>query len=200
MARLKQIGVDPDAPAKSEIVTVAAPMDGSVIDLSVAPGEYWNDPTAAMMTVADLNTVWVTASVPEKDLSLVSTGQVVNVVLAAYPGEVFKGNVLFVSDVLDPETRRTKVRIAFKNPDMRMRPGMFANVTFFAPAAEISGRADQRAGAQRQRNAGVRRNVAVDIRGADVDIAFQQGDQAVLSGGIKAGDRVVVRGGVLLSD
>ena len=200
MARLKQIGVDPDAPAKSEIVTVAAPMDGSVIDLSVAPGEYWNDPTAAMMTVADLNTVWVTASVPEKDLSLVSTGQVVNVVLAAYPGQVLHGNVLFVSDVLDPQTRRTKVSIAFKNPDMRMRPGMFANVTFFAPAESFPVVPTSALVLKDNETQVFVETSPWIFEAHDVDIAFQQGGEAVLSGGIKVGDRVVTRGGVLLGD
>ena len=126
-ARLKKIGVEAETTNKSRTVTVVAPMDGSVIDLAVAPGAYWNDTTAALMTVADLSTVWVSAGVPEKDTTLVSTGQMVDVVFPAYPGEVFKGHVLFVSDVLDPDTRRTKVRIAFENPDTRLKPGMFAN-------------------------------------------------------------------------
>ena len=118
-------------------MTVVAPMAGSVIDLGVAPGAYWNDATAALMTVADLSTIWVTASVPEKDTALVAKGQSVDVVFSAYPGEVFKGQVLFVSDVLDPDTRRTKVRIAFKNPDTRLKPGMFANVSFYAPVQRV---------------------------------------------------------------
>jgi multidrug efflux pump subunit AcrA (membrane-fusion protein) len=48
-------------------------------------------------------------------------------------GKVFQGKVLFVSDVLEPDTRRTKVRIAFDNPDRALKPGMFANVSFAAP-------------------------------------------------------------------
>jgi cobalt-zinc-cadmium efflux system membrane fusion protein len=90
------------------------------------------------MTIADLKTVWVTASVPEADTTLVAKGQPVSVTLPAYPGEVFKGSVLFVSDVVDTDTRRTKVRIDFANPDTRLRPGMFANVTFFAPAQTVA--------------------------------------------------------------
>lgn len=200
MDRLKQIGVDPDAPNKSEIVTVAAPMDGSIIDLSVAPGAYWNDPTAAMMTIADLNTVWVTASVPEKDLSLVSKGQAVNVDLAAYPDQVLKGNVLFVSDVLDPTTRRTKVSIAFKNPEMRLRPGMFATVSFFAPTQRVPVVPTSALVLKDDETQVFVETSPWTFEARDVDIAFQQGDEAVLRGGIKVGDRVVVKGGVLLSD
>ena len=73
--RLKQIGVSAETTDRSRTVTVTAPVSGSVIDLAAAPGAFWNDPGAALMTVADLTTVWVTANVPEKDTSLIAKGQ-----------------------------------------------------------------------------------------------------------------------------
>src|SRR5262249_6479536 len=136
-ARLRQIGVDPEAKDPMRTVTITAPIAGSVIDLSIAPGAFWNDSTAVLMTLADLTSVWVTANVPEKDTTLITKGQPVDVVFSAYPGELFKGEVLFVSDVLDPDTRRTKVRIVFQNEDMRLKPNMFATVTFFAPPVVV---------------------------------------------------------------
>ena len=199
-ARLKKIGVEGETTNKSRTVTVVAPMAGSVIDLTAAPGAYWNDTTAALMTVADLSTVWVSAGVPEKDTTLVSTGQLVDVVFPAYPGEVFKGHVLFVSDVLDPDTRRTKVRIAFENPDTRLKPGMFANARFYAPMQRVPVVPTSALVLKDDAN-----QVLVEVEPwtfepRTVDIDFQQGDQAVLRSGVKAGDRVVVKGGVLLGD
>jgi cobalt-zinc-cadmium efflux system membrane fusion protein len=55
-------------------------------------------------------------------------------VFTAYPGESFKGKVLFVGDLLDPDTRTIKVRVAFLNPASRLKPGMFATVTFTSRA------------------------------------------------------------------
>jgi cobalt-zinc-cadmium efflux system membrane fusion protein len=136
-ARLRQIGVAPDSTNASRVLTVASPITGSVVELAAAPGAYWNDATAALMTVADLTAIWVTAIVPEKDISLVAKDQPVDVVFAAYPGEVFKGQVLFVSDVLDQDTRRARARIAFANPGKRLKPGMFANVTFLTPVQTV---------------------------------------------------------------
>jgi cobalt-zinc-cadmium efflux system membrane fusion protein len=112
-ARLKQIGVAPDTADTSRVLTILSPIAGSVIDLVVSPGAFWNDPTAPLMTVADLTTIWVTATVPEKDISVVAQGQSVDVNFAAYPGEVLKGHVLFISDVLDPDTRRAKSELRF---------------------------------------------------------------------------------------
>src|SRR5215831_15126556 len=131
--RLRAIGIPADQKEQSRLLSLKAPVSGSVIDLQVARGAFLNDPTAAIMTIADLGTVWVTANVPEKDTALVTKGQDVEVVLPAYPGEVFAGKALFVSDVLDPDTRRTKVRIAFENPAVRLKPNMFADATFLAP-------------------------------------------------------------------
>jgi cobalt-zinc-cadmium efflux system membrane fusion protein len=199
-ARLRQIGVDPTATDPSRTVTILAPISGSILDLTVAPGAYWNDPTAPLMTVADLSSVWVTANVPEKDTSRVAEGQPVDVLLAAYPGETFKGQVLFISDVVDPDTRRTKVRIAFKNPGTRLKPGMFASATFFAPkqvmpivpASAVVLRDDAN-------------QVFVEVapwtfEARQVEISFQQDDQVVIRGGLTAGDRVIIKGGVLLND
>src|SRR5499427_4862457 len=125
-SRLRAMGVPEDQNEQSRLLSLNAPISGSVIDLQVARGAFLNDPTAAIMTIANLGTVWVTANVPEKDTALVTKGQDVNVVFSAYPGEVFTGKVLFISDVLDPDTRRTKVRLAFENPDVRLKPNMFA--------------------------------------------------------------------------
>src|SRR6516162_7868614 len=104
-SRLRAIGVSADPREAGRVLSLKAPVSGSVIDLQVARGAHLNDPTAAIMTIANLDEVWVTANVPENDASLVAQGQAVGVVFSAYPGEVFKGRVLFVSDILDPDTR-----------------------------------------------------------------------------------------------
>jgi hypothetical protein len=89
-------------------------------------GAFLNDSTAAMITIANLDTVRITANVPEKDTSFVSKDQPVSVTFPAYPGKVYEGKVLFVSDVLEPDTRRTKVRIAFAETEL-LRYGLGMN-------------------------------------------------------------------------
>ena len=199
-SRLRAIGVVADLKEEGRKLSLKAPVSGSVIDLQVARGAHLNDTTAAIMTIANLDEIWVTANVPEKDTALVAQGQAVDVVFAAYPGEVFKGRVLFVSDILDPDTRRTKVRIAFQNPNMRLKPNMFASATFVTPkqtvpivpttAVVLRNEADQ---------------VFVEIapwtfEARPIEIDFQQGNQAVIAHGLQAGERVVVKGAVLLND
>jgi cobalt-zinc-cadmium efflux system membrane fusion protein len=198
--RLRSIGVSPDQMGKSRELSLTAPMAGSVIDLQVAPGAFLNDSTAAIMTIANLETIWVTASVPEKDTSVVSTGQPVSVTFPAYPGAVFSGKVLFVSDVLDPDTRRTKVRIAFDNPNNSLKPGMFANAAFAAPAVPRL---------LVPTSALVMTNDATSVfvetapwifERRVIETNYQEGDVAAVKSGLTPGERVIVKGAVLLND
>src|SRR5262249_18057972 len=79
--------------------------------------------------------VWVTANVQEKDIRRVQVGEDAVATFAAYPGEKWTGKVLFVGDLLKPETRTIQVRVAFPNEDRRLRPGMFGSVRFTENAA-----------------------------------------------------------------
>jgi cobalt-zinc-cadmium efflux system membrane fusion protein len=142
----------------------------------------------------------VTANVSEKDTVLVAKGQPVEVEFTAYPNEAFKGEVLFVSDVLDPDTRRTKVRIAFQNPGIRLKPNMFANVNFLAAPQMV---ATVPATALIMKNDSDRVFVEVapwTFVPRPVEISYQQGNSAVIKSGLAAGERAVVKGGVLLND
>jgi cobalt-zinc-cadmium efflux system membrane fusion protein len=127
-SRLRLLGVQTGAIGRP--LTVRAPISGRVVELHVSVGEYHSDPSEVLLTIADLSTVWVTADVQERDLSRVSVGMTVQAELAAYPDQPVPGQVLYVGDLLDPETRTLPVRIAFDNPELRLHPGMFARVTF----------------------------------------------------------------------
>jgi len=199
-ARLNQIGAAADTANTSRVLTISSPISGSVIDLAVAPGTFWNDPNAPLMTVADLTTVWVTANVPEKDIALVAKDQRVDVSFVAYPGEVFEGHVLFVSQVLDPDTRRAKVRIAFPNPEDRLKPAMFANVTFFTPAQTMPVVPTTALVLKRDSNRIFVEVAPWTFEPRLVKTGFQQSDQIVIQEGLKVGDRIVAKGGVLLHD
>ena len=199
-SRLRAIGVPADQKEQSRLLSVKAPVSGSVIDLQVAPGAFLNDATAAIMTIANLDTIWVTANVPEKDIAFVFQGQTVKVTFRSYPDEVFSGTVLFVSDVVEADTRRNKVRIAFDNPDKILKPNMFANATFVAPSMS---RLMVPTSALLMTND--RTSVFVEVSDwaferRDVEIAYQEGAAVAIKSGIRPGERVVVKGGVRLND
>jgi cobalt-zinc-cadmium efflux system membrane fusion protein len=196
--RLKSFGMDPDSVASGSPLIVRSPLSGKVLDVVTAPGEFRNDPNAALMTVADLSTVWVTANVQEKDIHLVHRNDAAKAVFAAYPDEIFEGRVLFVADVLDPDTRTAKVRIAFANEDGRLKPAMFATVTLRTWST-----ADLTVPTSALIMAGDRTTVFVQIDARTyeqrpVQVGEQQDSRTIITNGLIEGARVLVRNGALL--
>ncbi len=131
--------VDIDAVARSgeplDTVPVRSPISGWVARKSVLPGQYVAAGTE-LYQLADLSTVWVAAELPEQDLARVAVGQKARLELAAYPGATFRGQVDFVYPAVNPESRTVEARMEFRNPDLRLRPGMYGDVLIEVGAAE----------------------------------------------------------------
>ena len=78
-ARLKEIGVPIQPKGKSRILTLTAPMTGSVMTLMTASGAVVNDLTVSLMAIAKLDSVLVTANVPESDIAYIAKGQSIDI-------------------------------------------------------------------------------------------------------------------------
>lgn len=109
------------------VITLFAPIAGKVIKLDAVRGAMVDQGTE-IMVILDPDHLVVDAEVYERDIAAVDTGQAVEVSVPAFTGQVFKGTISYVSDVLDEATRTITVRTAVENPDRRLKPGMFANV------------------------------------------------------------------------
>jgi cobalt-zinc-cadmium efflux system membrane fusion protein len=199
-ARLGVLGVSGDPQHRSKLLAVSAPVSGSVTALNIARGNMVNDPTQPLMTVADLSTVWVTAMVPEKDLGSVAKDQDAEVGISAYPGKVLRGKVLFVSDVIEPDSRRDKLRIAFPNADTALKPNMFATVTVVGAKQT---RVILPTSALLMNNDRTTVFVATapwTFERRTVDPQLEEGTTVALESGVEPGEQVVVKGGILLND
>jgi membrane fusion protein, heavy metal efflux system len=194
--RLKELKVDTGH--IGEPLTVRSPIAGRVIDLAVTPGEYKNDPNAVLMTVADLDTIWVTANVQEKDIRRVHKGDDADALFAAYPGESFTGKVLIVADLLDPDTHAIKVRVAFDNPDHRLKPGMFATVTFASNAASEVVVPSTALVLMGDKSYVFVEEAPWTFERHAVETAESQGAVTIVKSGVTAGTRIVVKDAVLL--
>ena len=184
----------------ARLLLVRAPAPGSITALSIAPGATINDDTQPIMTVADLSVVWVTALIAEKDLSRVAPRQDAQITVDAWPGRTLHGKVLFVSDVLESDSRRDKARIALPNPDGALKPNMFATVTLRGAAVR---RVVLPGSALLMNNDRTSVFVAVApwtfVR-RTVQPLLEEGTQVVIESGLEPGEQVVVKGGILLND
>ena len=199
-ARLRGIGVEPKPHGKGRLLTIAAPVTGTITTLTTAAGVFANDATASLMTISNLDSVWVTAMVPENDLAQVAGGQSVEVSLSAYPGEVLHGRVSFVSNVVEPDTRRTKVRIAFANPKQRLKPNMFATASFKIPQKSTIYVPNSSLLMDNDSTTVLVEVAPWTFAKRQVLPSYGEADSTRIDQGLAQGERVVVKGGVLLHD
>lgn len=199
-ARLKTLGAAASPKSASRELSVTAPVGGSVTALSVAPGNMINDPTQPLMTIADLSTIWVTAMVPEKDLAGVSKNQDAQVTLAAYPDRVRHGKVLFVADVIDSDTRRGKIRIAFANGDYALKPNMFATVVLSVGARSLVVLPSSALLMNNDRTSVFVATAPWTFERRNVDAQLEEGSSVAIRSGVNAGEQVLVKGAILLND
>lgn len=196
LRKLQIFGLRPGA--FDQEVLVRAPLPGKVLEISVAAGEYRNDTSAPLMTIADLSTVYMAADVPESQIRLIRKGERVEITLGAYPGQVFHGTVARIGDTVDPQTRTIKVRAELANLQERFRPEMFGEIrheeTFRDVPVVPSGaivQGDHQSIVYREKARGVFTPVRVTFGKQDKELV------SVLSG-LNAGDRIVTDGAMLL--
>jgi len=193
-----------DKPRTERLITsrfdLKSPLAGTVVERNVTVGQMVGaDPTQVLYTIADLNELQVVAEVYERDLSRVSKGVAVTVTVEAYPDETFSGTIVYVGDVLDPTTRTIKVRCNVTNRDLKLKPEMFARVRLRVgssrPVLALPKEAVIEVGGQ----------AYVFVQAADgryvrrpVVTGTMSGDTIQIREGLQSGERVVVKGALLL--
>jgi HlyD family secretion protein len=117
--------------------TLASPLSGLVLSKNVEPGEYVASGTP-VITVGDLENVWLRAYINETELGRVKVGQRVRVTTDTYPGKIYEGRISFISSKAEftpknVQTEKERVKLVYRvkadipNPKMELKPGMPAD-------------------------------------------------------------------------
>ncbi len=206
--RLRQMGLTPeqidavaDKPADALTSQILSPIGGTVVEQSVYEGQYVAT-GERLFEIADFSTMWFMFRAYEQDMPWIKIGQSVIITTPSSPGKSFEGKITFIDPNFDEATRSTKVRVELPNPKVDGRRlllhRLYADgvVKVDAPAVLTIPRSaviqtgpdavvyiDQEGGAYAQ---------------APVKIG-RHGDQFVeILSGLKAGDRVVTNGNLLI--
>jgi Cu(I)/Ag(I) efflux system membrane fusion protein len=118
----------------TKTLTLRAPASGIVVEKNIVEGDRIT-PGMTVYRIADLSRVWIEADVFEKDLALVQDGQRARVTFDAYPGRAFAGHVSYVYPTVSVETRTARVRLELANPELTLKPGMYAQISLAVPPA-----------------------------------------------------------------
>jgi Cu(I)/Ag(I) efflux system membrane fusion protein len=178
-------------------ITISAPAAGSVVELAVREGMTVMA-GATLFQINALDSVWVNAEVPEAQAALLQTGMPVEASAAGFSGQVFKGRVQAILPEVEASTRTLKARIELANPGGKLAPGMFVRIALGGTA---------KAGLMIPSEALIRtgtRSVVMLAEGegkyrpVDVQTGQEANGQIEVTGGLVAGQKVVVSGQFLL--
>lgn len=178
---------------------IRSPIAGTVVEKLVRRGELLQAGTTPCFTVADLSRVWVLAQVFGADIASVSVGDPAEIVTGVAATSL-SGTVANISPLVDPNTRSLVARVAVLNPHGLLRKQMYVRVLIHA----------------RKESTGLLVPVSAVLRDAEnlpfvyaaatdgsfarrhVTLGYRAGDQYDIAGGLRAGDAVVVEGGIFL--
>ncbi|HSB12249.1 MAG TPA: efflux RND transporter periplasmic adaptor subunit [Blastocatellia bacterium] len=179
------------------LFSLTSPIDGVVVERTATIGATVGA-DASVFKIIDISSVWIDANVFEKDLNRVKLGQGAKVSVPAFPDAVFSGKVIFISSVVDPDTRTLKVRTEVPNKDGKLKPDMFANIQIITDVDRSVISVPQSA----VLNDGAQSIVFVANTGGYerrvVALGIVSGDRVEIREGVKAGEKVVVKGNYLL--
>ena len=112
-------------------IHIHSPAEGIVMKIGARNGQFVTPQTEIYM-IADLRTVWVYANIYEYELPWINEGDLVEMQLVGIPGRIFKGHLAYIYPYAESETRTIKVRLVFDNPELLLKPNMFADLTIHA--------------------------------------------------------------------
>jgi multidrug efflux pump subunit AcrA (membrane-fusion protein) len=202
--RLELLGLtktDIDAVATKGVaprtVPLRAPRDGQITARRVTQGAYV-EPGAPLFEIADLTTVWVVVQVYAADAGRVQEGASAQVTVTGVEGGPRAARVAFIQPTVDATTRTVEVRLELDNPDLRLKPGMYADVSIEGPSTPMLV-----VPAEAVIDTGVARYVFL-ARAAGhfeprlVTVGLRVGDDLAITSGLTEGDQVVTSGSFLL--
>lgn len=205
--RLQALGVDDSTlavleagkPASVARGVIRSPIEGSLVERLITPGQLLEAGATPCFTVADMSAMWVMANVFESDLAAVRVGDAATVTTNASP-EPFTGRVDNVAAFVDPSTKATSVRILVPNRERLLKKDMYVNVAIRS----------------RDEHTGLLIPVSAVLRDDDnqpfvyvedsthgyhrrtVTLGSRIDDRYVIARGLQPGDHVVSKGGLFL--
>lgn len=184
------------------LITVNAPIDGTVISRKIGPGQFIRaDAGEPLYSVSDLSMMWLKAYVSERDIAYIRAGQELQVKVSAFPERVFTARVTTIGASSDQQTRRIVVRSEIDNPDRILKADMFATFRIATgepmsrPVVPVTSIIREGDTASIWVESGPR-----IFERRQVELGGEANGQVQITAGLKPGERVVGRGAIFVDN
>lgn len=178
------------------IITMRFVDDGAFVPAATSGGAQ----NAAMFTVMDYTTIRAQVAVPELDAALVKKGQPVKVTLEALGGKTFEATVTRFTHAIDEPTRTMLVEAELPNPDLALRPGMYATIKVGVDRHDGVLTVPVEALAMEKTNAFVFKSADGKAKKTAVTLGFNDGAKVEILTGMTEGEAVILVGKATFTD
>ncbi|HCJ1116613.1 TPA: efflux RND transporter periplasmic adaptor subunit [Legionella pneumophila] len=172
-------------------VKIFTTQSGIVSKINVREGQYVK-PDTELLSIEDLSQIWIIAEVFEYQSEWIKNNQPALAILPYLPTKVWQGIVDYVYPRLDPKTHTLRVRLTFPNPDLTLKPNMYANVKIISKtiknALAIPRQSLIRTGDEDRVILALGQG---RFKAQPVKVGIESGDDYQILSGLKAGDKVV---------
>ena len=185
------------------IQTITAPVSGYVIEKNVTDKmQYKVDGSQPFFTIANLEEVWVMASVFEIDIAKIKVGYDADIKVIAYNDKTFTGKIDRIFTILDPQSRVMKVRIKIPNKDNLLKPEMFAqiNIKYDDGSNQLPAIPAGAVIFDKNKNYVMVYNDKCNIETREIEIYETIGDTTYIKSGLKEGERIISKYQLMLYD
>jgi len=182
---------------------IRSPIDGTVVERLINPGQLLQAGSTPAFTVADLASMWVQANVFESDLASVQVGDRADVTTPASPNP-FVGKVTYIAALVDPATKATAVRVLVPNTRRLLKKDMYVQVAIhgsrernglLVPVTSVLRDDDNLPFVFVQTGSGTSSNT---FGRRQVTIGSRVGDRYEVTAGLKAGERIISEGALFV--
>lgn len=181
-------------------LALTSPVGGNVLDRQLEAGQQLTAGQSPLFTVTDLSRLWLLVDVPESAIARMRIGGAVAFEVNAFPGRRFNGEISRVGLAVDPSTRRIQVRADVANPDLALKPEMFARARLVTDDGQTAIRVPNAALFEQGLKSFVFRVEAPGrFRRVPVTVGVRDENVSWVTSGLKLGDRVVGEGALLLN-
>lgn len=179
--------------------SITASIDGVVIERKVDLGQVVQ-PADSLYTVADLSQLWLVAEVPEQQAHWAREGDQAQAEVSALPGQPVSGTLIYVADMVNPETRTVTVRMALANPQRLFKPQMLATLKISKSGAQTLVVPGQAVVRENNQDYVFVQNSTANFELRPVKLGREDAQMRIVLEGLKSGEQIVIDGAFHLNN
>jgi cobalt-zinc-cadmium efflux system membrane fusion protein len=201
LARIQAV-LDMYSAGSGSVYPIKSPVSGVIVQKNIALNmELRTEDISPAFIVGDLDDVWVMANIYESDITKIKEGYEAEVTTIPYPDKIFHGKIDKIFSLMDAQSKVVKARVTLKNPDLELKPEMFANVkvTYTEPMQKLA-IPSKALIFDKSRYFVMIYHSDDNIETREVNVYKDNGSMAYIESGLKEGERVLTKFQLLVYD